>query len=215
MDLWQSPTNGCTFRACFLYQQDIVNKNIATGSNFQNWRQIVTPNKLEDDPDVNMRWSEVRVHWDIFSSTSLSHTEWTVISLTNGGMNSDQELIKRIRKIITTWRSITCRIAVTIEGVENAYLPENVHFQYRPQGDIGVAVVAGAIRNASRWLDERITWCPLFGGVFSLMSARKRERICRHHRDVQTVPGIKLTLLTGLNSTQKAYKTMIHREIKW
>ena len=34
--------------------------------------------------------------------------------------------------IITTWRGITCRIAVTIEGVGNAYLPGNVHFQYRP-----------------------------------------------------------------------------------
>ena len=52
--------------------------------------------------------------------------------------------------IITTWRGITCRIAITFEGVENPYLPGNVHFQYRPLGDIGVAVVAGAIRNASR-----------------------------------------------------------------
>ena len=34
--------------------------------------------------------------------------------------------------IITIWRGITCRIAVTIEGVENAYLPWKVHFQYRP-----------------------------------------------------------------------------------
>ena len=32
--------------------------------------------------------------------------------------------------IITTWRGITCRIAVTIEGVENPYLPGNVPFQY-------------------------------------------------------------------------------------
>ena len=38
----------------------------------------------------------------------------------------------RILSIITTWRGITCRIAVTIEGVENTYLPGNVHFQYRP-----------------------------------------------------------------------------------
>ena len=37
-----------------------------------------------------------------------------------------------LNTIITTWRGITCRIAVTIEGVENAYLPGNVHFQYRP-----------------------------------------------------------------------------------
>ena len=50
---------------------------------------------------------------------------------------------------------------------------------------------------------------------FSLKSARKRERICRHDRDLQTVSGIKFTLFTGLNRTQKAYKTMIHREIKW
>ena len=77
--------------------------------------------------------------------------------------------------IITTWRSITCRIAITFEGVENPYLPGNVHFQYRPLGDIGVAVVAGAIRNASRWLDERITWCPLFGGVLSQVRAQARE----------------------------------------
>ena len=55
-----------------------------------------------------------------------------------------------IWNIITTWRGITCRIAITFEGVENPYLPGNVHFQYRPLGDIGVAVVAGAIRNASR-----------------------------------------------------------------
>ena len=34
--------------------------------------------------------------------------------------------------IITTWRGITCRIAVTIEGVENPYLPGNVPFQDRP-----------------------------------------------------------------------------------
>ena len=77
--------------------------------------------------------------------------------------------------ITTTWRGITCRIAITIEGVENAYLPRNVHFQYRPQGDIGVAVVAGVIRNASRWLDERITWCPLFGGFLSQVRAQARE----------------------------------------
>ena len=51
--------------------------------------------------------------------------------------------------IIATWRGITCRIAVTIEDVENVYLPGNVHFQYRPWGDIGVAVVADVIRNAS------------------------------------------------------------------
>ena len=37
---------------------------------------------------------------------------------------------------------------------------------------------------------------------FSLKSVRKRERICRHHRDLQTVFGIKLTPLTGLNRTQ-------------
>ena len=79
------------------------------------------------------------------------------------------------RAIITTWRGITCRIAITFEGVENPYLPGNVHFQYRPLGDIGVAVVAGAIRNASRWLDERITWCPLFGGVLSQVRAQARE----------------------------------------
>ena len=77
--------------------------------------------------------------------------------------------------IITTWRGITCRIAITFEGVENPYLPGNVHFQYRPFGDIGVAVVAGAIRNASRWLDEQITWCPLFGGVLSQVCAQARE----------------------------------------
>ena len=70
---------------------------------------------------------------------------------------------------------ITCRIAVTIEGVENAYLPRNVDFQYRPKGDIGVAVVAGAIRNASHWLDERITWCPLFGGVLSQVRVQAKE----------------------------------------
>ena len=51
--------------------------------------------------------------------------------------------------------------------------------------------------------------------VFPLKSARKRERICRHDRDLQTVSGVKLTPLTGLNRTQKAYKTMIHCEIKW
>ena len=38
----------------------------------------------------------------------------------------------KISDIITTWRGITCRIAITIEGVENAYLTRNVHFQYRP-----------------------------------------------------------------------------------
>ena len=81
----------------------------------------------------------------------------------------------RIHIIITTWRGITCRIAVTIEGVENAYLPGNVHFQYRPEGDIGVAVVVGAIRNTSRWLDERITWCPLIGGVLFQVRAQVRE----------------------------------------
>ena len=37
-----------------------------------------------------------------------------------------------IPSIITTWWGITCRIAVTIEVVENAYLPGNVHFQYWP-----------------------------------------------------------------------------------
>ena len=42
-----------------------------------------------------------------------------------------------IMHIITTWRGITCRIAVTIEGVENAYLPGNVHFQYQPTGTYG------------------------------------------------------------------------------
>ena len=51
--------------------------------------------------------------------------------------------------------------------------------------------------------------------VFSLKSAHKREKICRHDRDLQTVSEIKLTPLTGVNRTQKAYKTMIHREIKW
>ena len=80
-----------------------------------------------------------------------------------------------ISHIITTWRGITCRIAVTIEGFENSYLPRNVHFEYRPYGDIGVTVVTGAIRNASRWLDERITWCPLFGGVLSQVRAQARE----------------------------------------
>ena len=38
----------------------------------------------------------------------------------------------KISDIITTWRGITCKIAITIEGVENAYLTRNVHFQYRP-----------------------------------------------------------------------------------
>ena len=28
--------------------------------------------------------------------------------------------------------SVICRIAVTIEGVENAYMPRNIHFQCRP-----------------------------------------------------------------------------------
>ena len=51
--------------------------------------------------------------------------------------------------------------------------------------------------------------------VFSLKAVRKRERIRRHDRDLQTVFGIKLTPLTGLNRTQKNYKTMIHCEIKW
>ena len=50
---------------------------------------------------------------------------------------------------------------------------------------------------------------------FSLKSARNRESICRHHRDLQTVSGMKITPLTELNRTQKAYKAMIHREIKW
>ena len=48
----------------------------------------------------------------------------------------------KLSKIIITWRGTTCRITVTIEGVENAYLPGNVHFQYRPLGDIVVAVEA-------------------------------------------------------------------------
>ena len=39
---------------------------------------------------------------------------------------------------------------------------------------------------------------------FSVKSARKRERICRHDRDLQTVSGIKLTPLTGLNRTQNS-----------
>ena len=42
------------------------------------------------------------------------------------------DLVDEILVIITTWRGITCRIAITIEGVENVYLPGNVHFQYRP-----------------------------------------------------------------------------------
>ena len=37
-----------------------------------------------------------------------------------------------ILTIITTWWGITCRIAITIEGAKKAYLPRNVHFQYRP-----------------------------------------------------------------------------------
>ena len=107
--------------------------------------------------------------------------------------------------IIITWRGITCRTAVTFEGVENAYLPGNVHFQYRPYAILEML--------HADWMSaSRDAHC-LVG--FSLKSARKRERICRHDRDLQTVSGIKFTLFTGLNRTQKAYKTMIHREIKW
>ena len=61
------------------------------------------------------------------------------------------------------------------EGIENAYLPKNVHFQNRPLGYIDISVVAGSMKNASRWLDERIRWCPLFGGVLSQVRAQARE----------------------------------------
>ena len=44
-------------------------------------------------------------------------------------------------------------------------------------GDIGVAMLAGAIRNAARWLAERITWCPLFGGSLSSPRASKRQSV--------------------------------------
>ena len=84
-----------------------------------------------------------------------------------------RELFPDIGNSNSRYRELLPR-AVTIEGVENSYLPGNVHFQYRPSGHIGVAVVAGAIRNASRWLNERITWCPLFGGVLSQVGAQAR-----------------------------------------
>ena len=106
--------------------------------------------------------------------------------------------------IITTWRGITCRIAVTIEGVENAYLSGNTHFQYLPYGDIGVAVVAGIIRNASRWLDVRITWCPLFGGFLSQVRAQARDYLSTRSWLTNSIWDW-LTPLTGLNHMQKAY----------
>ena len=55
---------------------------------------------------------------------------------------------------ITKWRGrgITCGMAVN-EGTENAYLPRKVQFPISALSDIGIAMVAGTIRNASRWLD--------------------------------------------------------------
>ena len=47
---------------------------------------------------------------------------------------SENALSQAIPHSITTWRGITCRIAVTIEGVENAYLPRKWTFSISALG---------------------------------------------------------------------------------
>ena len=44
---------------------------------------------------------------------------------------------------------------------------------------------------------------------FSLKSARKREGICRHHRDLQTVSGIKLTWRTQYRDNRHDINTVM------
>ena len=74
--------------------------------------------------------TSVLMLWKVYSC-NIPVSAWHRLNII-GGVNALSCPQTRISTIITTWRGITCRIAVTIEGVENAYLPGNVHFQYRP-----------------------------------------------------------------------------------
>ena len=90
---------------------------------------------------VTVHWWRHRTHYDVTEAYRALRNILTV-DLNNGATGADMRGIpKTLRSdgesralidIITTWRGITCRIAITFEGVENPYLPGNVHFQYRP-----------------------------------------------------------------------------------
>ena len=87
--------------------------------------------------------------------------------------------------IITTWRGITCRIAVTNEDVENAYSPGNVHFQYRRHYGSGRYYKCFPLIGWAHHVMPIVWWC-------SLSSPRASER-----RSVDTIVTYKLYV--GLN----------------
>ena len=106
-----------------------------------------------------------RIYYELLKTILRCYTHWyTCIAKFRGKVSNYLEKYA----IITTRLGITCIISVVIKAIYNAYMPRSVHFQYRPQGAIGVGMMA--IRNAVCRLDERITW--LFGRI-SLRSMRR------------------------------------------